>query len=217
MLRTTMLRTAAIAILLTLHAALPAAALAATPTDATNAPWSLNDLAGQTHQPLDEPSTRAIALVFITPDCPIANFYQPTLRKLGEEFAGRGIPLFMIHSDPEVTADAAQRHVEKFKIAAPVILDRDQSIARRVDAKVTPEAIIVDRAGEILYRGRIDNFYEALGRKRRAATEHDFRDALAAVADGRQVANPVTKALGCHIPFTDKNREGEAPAEPRAR
>jgi thiol-disulfide isomerase/thioredoxin len=205
MLRTKMPRIAAIAILLTLLAPLSAIAIAATPTDATAAPWSLTDLAGQTHQPFDDPSTRAIALVFITPDCPIANFYQPTLRKLGDEFADRGVPLFMIHSDPEVTSDAAERHVEKFKIAAPVILDHDQSIARRVDAKVTPEAIIVDRAGEILYRGRIDNFYEALGRKRRAATEHNFRDALAAVADGQPVANPVTKALGCHIPFTDES------------
>jgi hypothetical protein len=213
MLRTKMPRIAAIAVLLTLHAALPAVAIAATPTDAS---WSLTDLAGQTHQPFDEPSTRAIALVFITPDCPIANFYQPTLRKLGEEFAGRGVPLFLIHSDPEVTADAAERHVAKFEIAAPVILDHDQSIAQRVDAKITPAAIIVDCAGEILYRGRIDNFYEALGRKRRAATEHDFRDALAAVAEGRPVATPVTKALGCHIPFANKKREGdEAPAEPR--
>lgn len=206
MLRTKTLRTAAIAVLFALHATLPA--FAATPADGTNAPWSLTDLAGQTHQPFDDPATRAIALVFITPDCPIANFYQPTLRKLGKEFADRGVPLFMIHSDPEVTADAAQRHVEKFEIAAPVVLDHDQSIARRVDAKVTPEAIIVDRAGKILYRGRIDNFYEALGRKRRAATEHDFHDALAAVADGRPVATPVTKALGCHIPFTEKAGEG---------
>jgi thiol-disulfide isomerase/thioredoxin len=195
-----MLRTLTIALLLTLHAVASAAA----PNDGANAPWSLTDLAGQTHNPFDEPTTRAVALVFITPDCPIANYYQPTLRKLGDEFAERGVPLFMIHSDPDVTIESAQRHVAKFKITAPVILDRDQSIARRVDAKITPEAIIVDRDGEILYRGRIDNFYEALGRKRRAATEHDFRDALAAVANGRPVANPVTKALGCHIPFADE-------------
>lgn len=195
-----MLRTFTIALLLTL----PAVASAAAPSDGTNAPWSLTDLAGQTHQPFDDPATRAVALVFITPDCPIANYYQPTLRKLSDEFAERSIPLYLIHSDPDVTADAAKRHAAKFEIAAPVILDHDQSIARRVDAKITPEAIIVDRAGQILYRGRIDNFYEALGRKRRAATVHDFRDALAAVAEDRPVTTPVTKALGCHIPFADE-------------
>jgi hypothetical protein len=213
-----MLRTTTIVILLFVHAALAARAPVAAATGATSAPWSLTDLTGQIWQPFEEdPAATAIALVFITPDCPIANFYQPTLRKLGDEFAERGIPLFLIHSDPEVTLDAAERHVKKFKIAAPVILDHDQSIARRVNAKVTPEAFIVDRTGSILYRGRIDNFYEALGHKRHAATEHNFRDALTAVAAGKPVAKPTTQALGCHIPFTDKNRESEAPAKPRAR
>jgi hypothetical protein len=203
-----MQRITTIVLVLFVHATLAARAPVAAATGATSAPWSLTDLAGQTRQPFEEnPAATAIALVFITPDCPIANFYQPTLRKLGDEFADRGIPLFMIHSDPEVTLDVAERHVKKFKIAAPVILDHDQSIARRVEAKVTPEAFIVDRAGKILYRGRIDNFYEALGRKRREATEHDFHDALAAVADGRPIAAPVTKALGCHIPFTDDSND----------
>ena len=195
-----MLRTFTIALLLPLAGVASAAA----PNDGANVPWSLTDLAGQTHQPFEVASSRAIALVFITPDCPIANYYQPTLRRLGDEFAERGIPLYLIHSDPDLTVDAAKRHVAKFEIAAPVILDHDQSIARRLDAKITPEAFIVDRAGQILYRGRIDNFYEALGRKRRAATEHNLRDALAAVAEKRPVATPVTKALGCHIPFADE-------------
>lgn len=199
------MRISTIAILLVaLQGVLAAPASAATPGSAGSDAWSLVDLGDQTHRPFEDRSTRAIAIVFITPDCPIANYYQPTLRKLGEEFAGRGIPLFLVHSDPEVTADAAAQHAEKFQIAAPVILDHDQALARRVDARVTPEAIVVGRDGKILYRGRIDNFYEALGRKRREATEHDLRDALTAIAVGRPVAKPVTKALGCHIPFTEE-------------
>lgn len=168
---------------------------------AAEAPWRFVDLDGQSHEPFADESTRAIALVFITPDCPIANFYQPTLRRLGEEFADRGISLVLIYSDPEVTVAAAKRHVERFKITAPVALDHDQTLAQRVKAKITPEAFVIDRDGQIAYRGRIDNFYEALGRKRHEATEHDFRDALQAVAEGLPVAVPVTKALGCHIPY----------------
>ena len=193
-----MLRISTIAILLVaLQGVLAVSASAAAPDSAGDAEWALVDLASQTHRPFEDRSTRALAIVFITPDCPIANYYQPTLRKLGEEFAGRGIPLFLVHSDPEVTAEAAAQHAEKFKIAAPVILDHDQALARRVDARVTPEAIVVGRDGKILYRGRIDNFYEALGRKRREATEHELRDALTAIAEGRPVATPVTKALIC--------------------
>ncbi len=92
------------------------------------------------------------------PDCPIANFYQPTLAETPAKFAGRGVPIYLVHSDPDVTAEDAEQHIAKFKIALPVILDHDQSIARRVGATVTPEAFIVDLNGKTLYQGRIDNF-----------------------------------------------------------
>ena len=35
---------------------------------------------------------------------------------------------------------------------------------RHAKASITPQAVVVDRAGAIRYRGRIDNFYAALGR-----------------------------------------------------
>jgi hypothetical protein len=193
---------AATAIILSLHLAAPRLYAAEQRVEGTLADLLLTDVAGTVHRPMEEKGVLAVALVFITPDCPIANFYQPTLRKLGDEFVTRGVPLYLVHSDPDVTTEDAERHIAKFKIELPVVLDHDQSIARRVGATVTPEAFIVELTGKTLYQGRIDNFYEALGRKRRAATEHDFHDALAAVADGKAVATPLTKALGCKIPYS---------------
>lgn len=192
---------AATAIALGLHLTAARLHAAEQPVQGTLAELTLTDVAGTVHRPMEEKGVQAVALVFITPDCPIANFYQPTLRKLGAEFVTRGVPIYLVHSDPDVTAEDAERHIAKFKIELPVVLDHDQSIARRVGATVTPEAFIVDLNGKTLYQGRIDNFYEALGRKRRAATEHDFHDALAAAADGKAVPTPRTKALGCKIPY----------------
>ena len=56
-------------------------------------------------------------------------------------------------------------------------------------------------AGEVEYRGRIDNRYEQLGRERRVVTVRDLRDALDAVLTGRPVARPATEPVGCFIPF----------------
>lgn len=192
---------AATAIVLSLHLAASRLHAAEQPIEGTLAELTLTDVAGAVHRPMEEKGVQAVALVFITPDCPIANFYQPTLRELGAKFVTQGVPIYLVHSDPDVTAEDAEQHIAKFKIELPVILDHDQSIARRVGATVTPEAFIVDLDGKTLYQGRIDNFYEALGRKRRAATEHDFHDALAAVAEGKAVTTPLTKALGCKIPY----------------
>jgi hypothetical protein len=81
----------------------------------------------------------------------------------------------------------------------PAAVDRSRVIARRANASMTPQAVVVDRAGEIRYRGRIDNFYAALGKPRQQVTEHDLRDALDAVLSGRAVPKRETEAVGCYI------------------
>jgi hypothetical protein len=67
--------------------------------------------------------------------------------------------------------------------------------------------VVLDATGEIRYRGRIDNRYEALGRPRRVVTIRDLRDALDAVLAGRPVARPETTALGCYIVHPDVLRK----------
>ena len=64
----------------------------------------------------------------------------------------------------------------------------------------TPEVAVIGASGQVLYRGRIDNLYAALGKKRPEATEKDLRRALDEVLSGSRVSTPETKAIGCYIP-----------------
>jgi hypothetical protein len=59
--------------------------------------------------------------------------------------------------------------------------------------------VLVDRAGTIRYRGRIDNGYAELGKPRQHVTSHDLRASLEALLAGRPVPTPETEALGCYI------------------
>jgi len=59
--------------------------------------------------------------------------------------------------------------------------------------------VVLGKHGEILYRGRIDNRYAALGTKRLVATEHDLRDALDDITADRPVKLKKTTAVGCSI------------------
>jgi hypothetical protein len=60
--------------------------------------------------------------------------------------------------------------------------------------------VVIKDDESIVYRGRIDNFYAALGRPRRVVTEHDLRDTLDAVFGGKPVPKAETQAVGCYIP-----------------
>ena len=98
---------------------------------------------------------------------------------------------------------AARKHQSEYEITWPVVLDPGNKIARRVSAKVTPEAIIVDAQGQVLYRGRIDDRHQAYGRKRPAPTTNDLQIAMNAISQDKPVPTPETKPVGCVIRYAD--------------
>ncbi|MBL8890868.1 MAG: redoxin domain-containing protein [Planctomycetaceae bacterium] len=166
--------------------------------------WKLTDIDGKQHVPFDDPTTLAVVLVFISTDCPIANAYQPELKKLSQKFIAQGIRWFMIHPDPDTTPERAAEHAKQFEISVPIVVDHNQSIARSVGARVTPEVHVYVKANEeAVYQGRINDLYATYGKKRVAATTHDLADALTATVDGQPVAVRKTEPVGCFIVFDD--------------
>ena len=103
-----------------------------------------------------------------------------------------------------VTADEVKKHIVDFGITMPVVYDPKQELGRLTGAKVTPEAIVIDRAGTVRYRGAINNLYAAYGKKRRVATAHYLQDAVDAVLNGETVKIPNTKPVGCFIHYAEK-------------
>jgi hypothetical protein len=161
---------------------------------------SFIDINSHAFRPCEDSATKAIALVFILPDCPIANSYLPELNRLHAELGEQGVRLLLVHVDPETTADQARQHAADYAIRPGVILDPRHEWVKEGGASVSPEAIVFTTEGIIVYRGRIDDQYVALGKRRAAVTSHDLRDALAAIAAGQPVPQPRTEAVGCPIP-----------------
>ena len=170
--------------------------------------WEFTDIDGKLHKPFEEESTRGLVLIFISTDCPIANSYHPLLQQLVDQYRGTGVRVFMIHSSPTLSIEEARKHSDKFAISAPVVIDTDQSIARRAGATVTPQAFVFVRNQERpVYQGRIDNRYAGYGKKRKVATTHDLADALEAIVAGRAVKNAETIAVGCFISYAESSIE----------
>ncbi|MEJ7637624.1 MAG: peroxiredoxin, partial [Singulisphaera sp.] len=90
---------------------------------------------------------------------------------------------------------------------------RDQrgAIAAKLGAKVTPEAFVLDSAGRVRYRGRIDDQFAGRGKRNANSTARDLHDAIAAVLAGRQVAREHIEAVGCPIPEPPKEEATTTP------
>ena len=172
---------------------------------------TFTDIHGKRHAVLNPPKNAISVVVFITTDCPVANSYQPTLTRLSQQFSDQGVLFFLVHPSNRVSTEAALKHAEEFKIQSPVILDPEQVIARRLDAKVTPEAFVINEEGETAYRGRIDDLYAGFGKKRREPTRHDLRDAISQTLAGQPIASLKTDAIGCIITYAAKPGSIESP------
>jgi thiol-disulfide isomerase/thioredoxin len=149
---------------------------------------------------LFRPLGKANVLFFISSDCPVSNSYAPEIQRLCKQYGSKGVSCSLLYEDVEVNATSVRRHLDDYHYRGiPAAIDSERKIANRAKATITPEAVIVDDQGEIRYRGRIDNFYAALGKPRQQVTVHDLADALDAVLAGKAVATPETKPLGCFI------------------
>ncbi len=138
-------------------------------------------------------------LLFVGTDCPVSNHYAPEIRRICSEYAPAGAQCTLVYSDRQVTDAQVRTHLHDFGLGIPAVIDKDQSLAARSGASVTPQAVVHSDDGGVAYIGRIDNLYAELGRPRQAATEHDLRNALDDLVAGRAIRTPRTQAIGCYI------------------
>jgi len=168
----------------------------------------LTDVKGKQHAPFKSDKTKAVVFVFMLRDCPVSNVYAPELTRIHKEYSAKGVALYLVHPDRDTNAKSAIAHAKEYKLIAPVVLDHDHKLTRLAEAEVTPEAAVFDAKGRLVYRGRIDNLYAGLGKKRFKPTKRDLRDTLDAMLAGERLAKRTTEAVGCYIDFSnDKNKD----------
>ncbi len=154
------------------------------------------DLNGAYHRPFVAGAKSGSVLIFYWHDCPICNSYAPEINRISKAYTN--FSFYIVQVDPDLTAAEAKKHAEQYELRPPVLLDPRHRLVLAAKATVAPEAVVYNKKGEAVYRGRIDNLYSALNQRRSEATEHDLRSALDAVAAGRVVtAQP--EPMGCSI------------------
>lgn len=141
---------------------------------------------------------KAVVFLFTATDCPISNRYAPEVQRLYEAFAPKGVRFFVVYPNPADKPADIREHAKAFGYHADVLRDPHQSLAKRAQATITPEAAVFVE-GRLVYHGRIDDRFVDFGIDRPAPTKRDLDEALSAVLAGKPVPHPVTQAVGCYI------------------
>ena len=138
--------------------------------------------------------------------CPYVVAYVERLKALAEAYSGRGVGFVMVNSNDtdEYASDdfpSMQAFAREHALPFPYLWDEDQSVAKAYRTFRTPELLVFDGERRLRYHGRIDDSPKDPA----AVTKHDLREALEALLEGRDVAEPETWAVGCTVKWKPEN------------
>ena len=156
--------------------------------------FTLNDYNGVPHSLAQYHSSPAIVLIFISTQCPVSNAYDERMVSLYNEYSSRRVVFLGINANSQETAEDIKSHAQEHGFLFPVLKDKDNIIADRLKASVTPEVFVCDSSLTVLYHGRIDD-----SRREADVTSRDLHSALDAILSGKLIAVAETKAFGCSI------------------
>jgi peroxiredoxin len=147
---------------------------------------------------------RGTLVVFTCNHCPYARAWEARLTELGNRFRQRGIGVIAINSnDPseheEDGFEEMQARARTLGMQFPYVVDATSGVARAFGATRTPEVFLFNAEMRLVYHGAIDdNAYEPDEVQARY-----LEDALTALTEGRAIATPTTRSVGCTIKFRD--------------
>jgi peroxiredoxin len=153
-----------------------------------------------------EAKSKAVVLIFLGLECPVSNGYAPEMARLAAAWADKGVTVWGVHPDPDVTAEAAAKHAAEYGLKFPVVLDAKHALVSATGAATTPEAVVLVPGGTdgkgwtVAYRGRIDDRYTEGGKRREVVRSRDLADAVEAVLSGKAPAAASAPPFGCPIP-----------------
>ena len=159
----------------------------------------LETLDDKTFELSDWKNNKFTVVLFLLADCPACQSYSLTLNNLTKQFSSCGVKFYGVFPGHYGTLQEDLEFKTNYKISFPLLRDPEKKISSLLHAKVAPEAFLIDRNGKVLYRGRIDDWMYAVGKKRIKINSNDLQNAISESCAGKDVSKPATQAIGCII------------------
>lgn len=133
--------------------------------------------------------------VFVSSSCPCLDSHKDRLVELEAAYGARGVQFLGV--DPEVgtTKEIAAQTGRELGLTFPILVDPGAKLADALRAQYATYSVVVDRAGNVVYRGGIDTDK----RKLHADATPYLRDVLDDLLAGVTPRHKEGKALGCML------------------
>ena len=143
--------------------------------------------------------------VFLHDDCLISQFYTLELTRLYETYHTQKVGFVGYFPNSSSTSEQIAAFGNDYKIAFPLLPDYAKDLTHKFGITVTPEVAVWDhRSDQLIYRGRIDDSYVRVGKRKIHPQSRDLENIITSWLMGENQETLVqTQAIGCFISFTD--------------
>jgi peroxiredoxin len=169
--------------------------------------FSLTDAKGQTHS-LSQYKGKYVVLEWFNPQCPFVkkHYGSGNMQKLQEEYTGRGVVWLTINSSAPgtwgaLTPEQSEQKMAEWKMhQTALLLDSEGKAGRAYGSKNTPNMVVINPEGNIIYEGAIDSKATPNPADIPSSTNY-VRAALDESLGGKPVATAKTRPYGCAVEY----------------
>jgi len=169
--------------------------------------FSAPDANGKT-QSLSQYKGKYVVLEWFNPECPFVkkHYGSDNMQKLQQEYTSKGVVWLTIDSNApgsegNISAEQAKKIMDSWKTKqTALVLDPESKIAKLYGAKNTPNMVIINQDGKIVYEGAIDSKATPNPADIPSSTNY-VKSALDESLGGKPISNAQTKPYGCHITY----------------
>jgi peroxiredoxin len=169
--------------------------------------FSLTDSKGKTHS-LSDYKGKYVVLEWFNPECPFVkkHYGSDNMQKLQEQYTGKGVVWLTIDSSApgtqgSLTPEQAEKTMGSWKTKQTAfLLDPDGKAGHAYGAKNTPDMVVINPEGKVVYVGAIDSKATPNPSDIPESTNY-VKVALDESMSGKPVSNPTTKPYGCSVKY----------------
>ncbi len=137
---------------------------------------------------------------FLIDECRISQNMSAEINHVHETFASDAIQFECYFPNSSSTVEKIEGFLSDYQIDIPYTTDYDKKKTMHYGASIAPEVVVYDeKKKEVLYKGRIDNSFDAVGTRRRVITSRDLRETLQAIIEQKEITTKETQAIGCFL------------------
>ena len=165
--------------------------------------FTLNDPDGRAHRMRDHLGERGLLVAFICNHCPYVQAIAARLATDTRTLLDEGVGVLAVMSNdyrryPQDSPERMRAFAETHGFSFPYLVDEDQSVGKAWGAVCTPDFFGLNGAGELQYRGRLDD----AGMGDAGARNAELLSAMRGIAATGRGPDVQTPSMGCSIKWS---------------